>query len=243
VAPAITTPPQDQNVNQTSNAVFSVVATGTPAPVYQWRKNGTPIAGATDSSYTVANPQPASAGSYSVVVTNLAGTATSGDAMLTVNVPPTITGQPQSVSAAVGSNVTFTVTATGTSPLSYQWKLNGTNLAYGTASAYACPNIQTNDAGSYSVVVSNIAGVLASDDALLAVIAPNPPQIDAATLLSGQGLELQMSGGPGQFAIEVSPELLSWTQLTTLTATGAVFQFIDADTNQVSRFYRIRTSP
>ena len=124
-------------------------------------QNGTPSP-ARPIPATVANAQPADAGSYSVVVSNIAGTATSamhahrqcaaGDH-----------GQPQSVTAAVGSNVTFTVTATGTAPLSYQWQFNGTNLAYGTASAYTCVNVQAGDAGSYSVVVSNIAGTATSD--------------------------------------------------------------------------------
>ena len=69
----------------------------------------------------------------------------------------------KSLSVNVGSNVTFIVTATGTLPLSYQWRFNGTNLAYATASAYTCTNAQTTDAGSYSVVVSNIAGTATSD--------------------------------------------------------------------------------
>ncbi len=81
VAPAITTQPQDQNVNQSSNATFSVVATGTPAPTYQWRFNSTDISGATDSTYTRSNAQPADAGSYSVVVSNVAGSVTSTDAI------------------------------------------------------------------------------------------------------------------------------------------------------------------
>ena len=114
VAPAITTQPQDQNVNQSSNAVFSVVATGTPAPSYQWRWNGANISGATASGYTRGNAQPADAGSYSVVVSNIAGTATSANAMLTVNVAPAITTQPQDQNVNQSSNAVFSVVATST---------------------------------------------------------------------------------------------------------------------------------
>jgi hypothetical protein len=243
VAPAITTQPQDRNVNQTSNAVFNVVATGTPAPAYQWRFNSTPIPGATVSSYTVANAQPADAGSYSVVVSNVAGTVTSSDAMLAVNVPPEITAQPQSVTAAPCSNVTFTVTATGTSPLSYRWRFNGTNLAYATASAYTCWNAHTKDAGSYSVVVSNIAGTAASADAVLTVTQPTPPQIDWISIMPDGQIQLQVSGAPGHYAIEAATNLADWADLTSFTITNTTFQYIDPETNMIQRFYRTRQTP
>jgi len=87
VAPAITAQPQNQNVNQGGNATFTVVASGTPAPSYQWRFNNTPISGATDSSYTVVNAQPGDAGGYSVEVSNLAGSVMSDVATLTVIEP------------------------------------------------------------------------------------------------------------------------------------------------------------
>jgi hypothetical protein len=81
---SITTQPQGQNVNQYSNAVFTVVATGSPPPTYQWRFNGAPISGATGSSYTRTNVQPSDAGSYLVVVSNSTATVTSTNAILTV---------------------------------------------------------------------------------------------------------------------------------------------------------------
>ena len=76
-----------QNVNQGGNAAFSVTATGTSPLSYQWRFNGASIGGATASSYTRSNVQTGDAGSYSVIVTNVAGTVTSSNAVLTVNVP------------------------------------------------------------------------------------------------------------------------------------------------------------
>ena len=88
VAPSIAMQPQSQAVSQGSSATFTVVASGTPAPAYQWRCNGTNLAGASASAYTVTNAQPANAGSYTVVVTNSGGSVTSTVANLTVNVPP-----------------------------------------------------------------------------------------------------------------------------------------------------------
>ena len=215
-------------------------STGTPAPAYQWRFNGTNIAGATDTGYTLTNAQPANAGSYSVVASNVAGSATSSNAVLTVNVPPTITAQPQSVTVTAGSNVTFTVTATGTLPLSYQWRFNGTNLDWATGTAYTCNNAQTKDAGSYSVVLSNIAGTLASADAVLTVTQASPPQIDWISLVPGGQIQLQASGAPGHYAVEAATNLVDWAELTNFTTPNTTFQYLDSETNLTQRFYRIR---
>jgi hypothetical protein len=241
--PAITIQPQDQNVNQTSNVVFSVEATGTPPPGYQWRRNGADISGATASNYMRSNVQPADDGSYSVVVSNIAGTVLSTDAVLTVNVPPAITAQPHSAAAAVGSNVTFTVTASGTSPLAYQWRHNGTNLAYATASAYTCNNAQPQQAGSYSVVVSNVAGVVNSDEAVLTVTQPQPPKIDWIGLTTEGCIQLRGSGDPGHYSIEATTNLAEWAELTNFTTTSATFQYTDGETNLTQRFYRARLIP
>jgi hypothetical protein len=89
VAPGIMVQPQGQNVNQGSSAIFTVVATGSPVPAYQWRLNGANIGGATASSYTRSNVQLGDVGSYSVVISNSTGRVTSQDAIL--NVPPMLT--------------------------------------------------------------------------------------------------------------------------------------------------------
>ncbi len=240
VAPAISQEPRSQNVNQGDSASFSVTASGTPAPAYQWRRNSADIAGATDSAYIRNNVLPADAGSYSVVVSNVAGTVTSADAVLTVNVPPGITGQPQSVTAAVGSNVTFTVTATGTLPLEYQWRFNGTNLAAATGSAYTRTDAQLADAGSYSVIVSNLAGMAVSDDAVLLVTQPAPPQITGISFVPEGQIRLEVSGAPGHYAVEATTNLAGWLELTNFTTTGDSFEYVDPDGNLPQRFYRVR---
>jgi len=84
-APTITTQPTSQTVNAGTSVTLSVVATGVPAPTYQWLKNGTAITGATASSYMLLNPTTADSGSYTVTVTNSAGSVTSNAATLTVN--------------------------------------------------------------------------------------------------------------------------------------------------------------
>ena len=132
VPPAITNLPQSLTVTQGLSATFTVGASGSVPFTYQWTYNNGNISGATASSYTVSSAQPANAGSYAVVVSNPAGSATSSPpAILTVNAvptPPGIATQPQNQTVSQTSNATFTVTATGTTPLYYQWRFNGAGL-------------------------------------------------------------------------------------------------------------------
>src|ERR1019366_2201052 len=140
VPPSITTQPQDQNVNQGAGAAFDVVGSGTTPLSYQWQLNGVGIAGATTSSYTLNNVQPADAGTYTVIVTNTAGSVTSSNAILTVNLPPSIGTQPQDQTVAQGMDATFTVAATGTAPLSYQWLFNGNGIPGASGASYTRTN-------------------------------------------------------------------------------------------------------
>ncbi len=165
-----------------SNATFIVTATGTAPLSYQWRKNGANVAGATSSTLTLTGVTTNQAGSYVVLVSNTAGSVTSSPAILTVNpasVAPTITTQPASQTVMVGGNVTFNVTATGTETLTYQWRLNGVNIASATGSTLALTSVTTNQAGSYVVLVSNSAGSVTSSPALVTVTSPDdvPPTI------------------------------------------------------------------
>ena len=174
VAPTITTQPVAQTVTVGAAASFSVVATGTGQLAYQWKKNDSDIAGATSSTYTIATTSLADSGAqYSVVVTNGAGTVTSDKATLTVTaalVAPSITTQPASQSVAVGGTVTFSVVATGTGPLLYQWKKVNTLIPGATSSSYTTATITSADHGAqFAVVVSNSAGTTTSNYATLTV--------------------------------------------------------------------------
>ena len=132
----------------------------------------------TTGTLTISNVQPADAGSYTLVVTNGAGAATSAVATLTVNGPPVITTPPASQTVVAGTNVNFSVTASGTQPLSYQWRFNGGNLADGGqisgsgGATLTVSNVQPANAGGYSVVVTNVAGSATSAVATLSVTVP-----------------------------------------------------------------------
>ncbi|HNW08920.1 MAG TPA: immunoglobulin domain-containing protein, partial [Verrucomicrobiota bacterium] len=168
--PAIVSQPQSQTITAGYEATFSVGAGGAPPLFYQWRKDGVDLAGATASTLTLADVQSAQEGIYSVVITNNFGSTLSSNATLTVlNTPPTITTQPQGRTVLAGSNVTFTVTATGALPLRYQWLFNGSPLAGATQSALTRSSVTPADAGIYAVVVTNQFGAQASAEAELVV--------------------------------------------------------------------------
>lgn len=183
---SITTQPQAQSVVEGQAATFSVVASGTAPLSYQWRRNGVPISGANAASYTtpVASVTGGSANNgdlFSVVVSNAAGSATSSNASLTVTalqVPPTISAQPQAQTVADGATATFAVTATGTSPLAFQWFRNGAPISGATAASYSLPGTLADSGAAFSVVVSNAAGNATSAPAALTVT-PVAPTIIA----------------------------------------------------------------
>ena len=168
VPPAITQQPAAQTNFQGSSVVFSVVVTGT-GPTYQWKFNGGAISGATNATLVLTNLLGSDAGKYKVEVENMAGRVTSAEIVLTVFVPPTITTQPADGEEKMGDDHTFTVAATGTQPLSYQWFFNGQRISNALATSYKVVNAALTDIGDYYVAVSNIAGVLTSRVAHLEV--------------------------------------------------------------------------
>ena len=181
-APTVTTQPAGQTVITGASASFSVSATGTSPLTYQWKKDGIAIPGATSSTYTIAATSLTDSAVFAVVVSNGAGTATSNNATLTVAdalVAPAITKQPAAQSVTAGQTAKFTVEATGTAPLRYQWKLNDQDISGATDSSYATSDTNTvgNDA-VFTVVVSNGTGTATSDKATLTVTpAPVAPAI------------------------------------------------------------------
>ncbi len=147
-APAITTQPSSLSVNSGTAANFTVVTTGT-SPAYKWRKNGAAlsdtgnITGSATATLTVSSTSVSDVASYSVIVSNSAGTVTSTDATLAVASVPTITSPPQNTTAAIGATATFSVTA-GNSPLTYQWRKNNVNISNGGDFAGATTSILTD---------------------------------------------------------------------------------------------------
>jgi alpha-tubulin suppressor-like RCC1 family protein len=186
--PIVVTPPSDKTVPAGTNVTFVMVAGGTPPLSYQWQFSGTNIMGATGASLTLNNVQATNAGSYSVVVSNTYG-VTNASAVLTINPSaPFLLSQPSNQEMVRGGAVTFTVSARGSDPLSYQWQFNHADIPDATNSSLTLSNIQTNNVGSYCVIVNNAYGTIASSNATLVIVptvivgwgsvftsSPNPP--------------------------------------------------------------------
>jgi hypothetical protein len=209
VAPSITSEPANQTVTAGQTAAFSVSATGTAPLAYQWSRNGAAISGANSASYrTPATTLADNGAQFYVVVTDPAGNATSSTAVLTVTsaaVAPSFTSQPASRTVTAGQTAAFSVTATGTAPLTYQWLKSGQPIAGATSSTYTTPATTSSDNGSqFSVTVSNSAGSVTSNTASLTVNALSGQLISSTSALTFASVNVKSSS----------------SQSTTLTNTG-----------------------
>jgi phosphatidylinositol-3-phosphatase len=232
VAPSITSQPQNTIVTVGQTASFAVTAVGTAPLAYQWRAGGSAIAGAVAASYTTAATSAADSGeTFSVVVTNAAGTVTSGNAILTVSPPgtsvaPSITAQPKNATVTAGQAAAFSVVAIGTAPLAYQWRVGGSAIAGATAASYTIATTSAADSGeAVSVVVTNSAGTVTSGNAILTVTPAGRLSITTSTLPGGflqsaYAATLQATGGKTPYAwTVVSGQLPAGLVLSQTTGT------------------------
>ena len=175
--PVITTQPQSSTNQDGTTATFWVAATGTPPLAYQWQKlrdTWSDLVGSTEPNLILSNVQDRNAGDYRVVITNVDGAITSDVAQLAVLVPPRITPtiSLQNWALETGTDSSFVVAASGTEPLSFQWRLNGRDLVGETQNTLTLANLQPADGGDYTVVVTNVAGAVTSEPARLWVVPP-----------------------------------------------------------------------
>ena len=225
-APSITTQPASQTVTAGQTATFTVTASGTGTLTYQWQKNGANISGATAASYTTSATATTDSGStFRAVVSNSVGSVISAAATLTVTaaaVAPTITTQPASQTVTAGQTATFTVGASGTATLTYQWQKNGANISGATAASYTTPATASSDNGStFQVVVSNSKGSVTSAAATLTVTAAPVAgiQLSATSIPFGNGTV----GVSTSQALIITNTGTATLNITQINETGAAF--------------------
>ncbi|QYF95666.1 carboxypeptidase-like regulatory domain-containing protein [Massilia sp. PAMC28688] len=171
--PVISQQPADVHVVTGTAPTFSVVAAG-DALTYQWLRDGVEIAGAQGPELTLPAALAGDNGAvFSVRVNNAAGAVTSAGARLVVAaeaVMPAITQHPGNVTAAVGQNASFAVSASGTGPLSYQWLREGVAIAGAVDATYQTGALTQADHGvKFSVRVSNAKGTVTSNAATVSI--------------------------------------------------------------------------
>ena len=186
-APALAQQPQSQAVAVGVSVSFQVVAYATGPFTYQWRKNGAAITGATSATLSIPSVTVADGADYTVAVTNGRGFTISTLATLTLNVAPALTSQPASRIASVGSNVVLSAAASGSPTPTFQWLKDGAPIAGATSATLSLSSITKNDAGAYSVRISNVAGNAVSSAANLT--------ITPASVLSNLSIRTTMVSG------------------------------------------------
>jgi hypothetical protein len=232
VGSTITSNPTSLTLHPTQTALFGVSTQGVSPFTYQWYQipaggtTGVAIPGATSNLYTTPGVDMTYNGAkyYATATDSCMGTPlTSSQATLTVtagNASPTITMQPVGVSVTAGGTTSFSVTATGTPALSYQWfrvpagQTTGTAIVGATAATYNVPGsatATTNDQDKYYVVVSNPYGQAISQPATLGV---------------GAGILLQITGQPvTQYVEQGTPATY---QVTAVSSSPLSYQWFEA---------------
>jgi len=172
--PVITQQPANRSVKVGETLSLSVGAQGTGDLQYQWQFNQQDLASQTQQSLTISSVQLFHAGQYRVIVTSPGGQVFSESAVVTVDASveaqaPQITQQPQSQTVAVGAEVRLSVQATGSDPLSYRWQVSNFNIPGASSPEFVIIDAQPGDSGEYRVVVSNAAGSVTSQVAVVTV--------------------------------------------------------------------------
>ena len=261
--PVFVTPPQDLTVLQGATTNFTVAVSGTPAPVLAWFKGGVRLtnssgySGVSTPNLLVLTAQGAQAGSYVVVATNVAGAITSAPVTLTVLLAPVFTLHPTNVTLTRTNYtdlvpVTLSVAATGAAPLLYQWRFNGGDLPGETNAALVLTNVTRLNNGLYQAVVTNVAGTVASSNALVRVRVAQ--RVEPPVFTPGQPFRLRFTDDNGEqpsaadlakLEVQAAASLLRtntvWVTLTNgFTAVNGTLQFDDpASTNLLRRYYRV----
>ncbi|MDB6121201.1 MAG: Immunoglobulin I-set domain protein [Pedosphaera sp.] len=162
--------------------------------------------------------------------------------------PLVITNQPGNQTVIGGTNITLAVGASGNTPITYQWKKNGTNQPGATSPTLTLNNVTRLDSGAYSVVLTNTGANLQSSNALIHIMVAD--RLDSPVLLPGGQLRLLMNDADGgaflttndipHFEVLISTNLINWTVITNaLSITNGSLLMEDAFTNSANRYYRL----
>ncbi len=237
--PEITAPLTNINVNSGEAVTLRVGAAGA-ALQYAWILRGQFLPGETNASLTLPAARAGDSGSYTVVVGNPAGLAVTSQATLSVDPAPAIRVHPQPAAVLLGAPTTFSVTALGEPPLSYQWQFNGVDLPGETAATLTLATTTNSSAGNYSVRVSNPslpAGVVSSN----AFLKVTGPAVRLA-VTGNQGV-IDFAAPAADFLLECSDSLGAsavWTLIADLSTVPGGTVSIPVDRSGGPRFYRLR---
>lgn len=249
-APTITSILPDTGLTNGGTSV-SIFGTGfqSGATVYFGAVAATSVTVSNATNLIATTPAVLAAGEVDVILTNADGQSADLTNGFTYTGPqvnfsaPQITGDVTNQSAAPGSNATFTVTASGSSPLTYQWLFNNTNVSGATNTTFTISNVQPAFAGPYFVIVTNPYGAATSSVATLSILGV-PVSLASQPQYSGGQFVLQLSGltGQGPIVIQSSSNFVDWTPIFTNPPGYGQLQFIDTNAGiNAFNYYRAVT--
>ena len=255
MAPNILSNPVNQSVTGSGALTLTAYATGIPTPSYQWLKNGNPLSSQTSATLAIASANVNDAGAYSVLVSNVAGTATSTSAAVTVgNTAPTlgvIADQTVNVGVPVNLNVSALATDPDVPPQTLAFSLSSgpanATIDPGTGAFSLRPTV--GEAGATLpitvAVTDNGSPNLSASRSFNVIVNPlTQPDVTSAAWTAGQ-LSLAVGGQLGpDYAVQASTNLVNWDTLFRTNSPAMPFQWSDPDSATFTmRFYRIIVGP
>ena len=230
--------PISQVVPLYGSATFMVLASGFPAPAYQWTFYGTNLVGATSPMLAIANVDLPNLGYYQALIGN--GYSSTNSALAALNMSPSLISPFIGASTTWGKSATLSVGTVGSGELSYQWYFNGAAIDGATSPTLNFTSIQFTNGGLYSVVVSSLYGVVTNVPAQVVV---NPAGVSLG-LYPG----VTISGVVGySYTIQRTVDLTntnSWVTMATLTLEQPEQLWVDTNTDaslpeNPHRFYQV----
>lgn len=176
--PTFTQQPASGNFCLGATVTLEPTVEGSATMTYQWRKDGADIAGATSRTYSIASADATAAGSYTVVASTSCSSTTSDAAVIGVFGAPSITTQPQSTTAALGTTIRLTIAADG-GDLKYQWEKNDAPVEGATSATLTIASATAADAGTYRCAVTSACGTVKSASATVNVGPSSVQEIEA----------------------------------------------------------------
>jgi hypothetical protein len=221
---------------------FNILADG-PLLQYQWWHNSLKVSGATNSTLVLSNALAGAQGAYFVVVSNFAGSITSAVATLSFDSSAlNILVPPKNATAEAGYSASFSVLVSGIPPFAYQWEQDGTPIVGATNSSLTLQGVRTNDAGAYTVVVTNGYGSVTSSAAQLTVTpGAIPPNLAVGRLANNLTITFTAEA-ERTYRLLSSTNLTVWAPVdTNAVVLGGPVQFVQPITALPRTFYRVVT--